>query len=136
MTYECPTCGQALYTPEYVALYERAMLWYPLVALSNQTCEECVHFKEGKPTTFAFRQRRRRWLLSSTPLPELDLSDPQVRKGLRKGKQKLKEYRRLVQKQREKRRKLELRRAMRKYKREMKPRLKAIREVLERAAEE
>lgn len=135
MTYECPTCGQALHTPEYVALYECAMLWYPLIALSNQPCEECVRFKEGK-VTFAHRQRRRRWLLSSTPLPELDLSDPQVRKGLRKGKQKLKEYRRLVQKQREKRRKLELQREMRKYKRDMKPRLKAIREVLERAAEE
>lgn len=133
----CPTCGGTLpaYSASFVKLWETAMRWFPIYALPPiKACVDCMLYKAGRPVSGFYLDRRERWLRSGTEIPALDKETvARHKKGgerYRKGREKL------LNKQREKMRKIWMRREMRKLRREEKKRLRAIREVLERAVED
>jgi hypothetical protein len=134
----CPTCGgvKFQYSPSFRKLWEEAMRFFPLYALPEiETCVECLEYKAGLPVGPFYRERRKQWLRSGDPIVKFDESDPIIVRQLRVGKKLAVQYRKLLAQQKAKMLKIRTKRFMKKQMRPFKQREKAIREVLERAAE-
>jgi hypothetical protein len=137
----CPTCGDLKYQygKSFVETWNLAMRWFPLYSLPElHSCLNCMLFQaglrvEGKGEYLA---RRKLWLEAVTPVPTMDVTDPGTRRQLRKGAKAARQFKKLRAKQKEIKRKLRLRREKRKWDRIEKKRRNAIRDVLERAADD
>lgn len=127
------------YSPQFVELWETARAWFPLLALpESKFCLDCVEYKLQWAVVRDLPKdhpKRKEFLRSSTPIPTLNMNDPEVKKMLRLGAAKVKRYKKELQKERERKRREWMRRFLRRLKREEKQRRKRINAVLEQAAQ-
>lgn len=138
----CRTCGAVpyRYSTSFIILWMTARAWHPIPALPEpDQCWQCIQEKMEWWSRIRHlppqHPDRKAWLRSSTPIPILDVTNPEVRRSLRAGANAAKRYRKELQRERERERNRWMRQQLRKLRRAEKKRQRAIREVLERAVE-